>query len=483
MQLDEFQESLQRLGETLPTPAGDALDRVVVRARRHTRRRRAALAVAVAVVCAAIGVPVGLIASTRTPELLQVGPAGSGPAGRGRDLMVSPKQSLFDQPVDIRLSHLHPGQLVTVHLSSTDSKGDLWSSQASFRIDRSGVLDVNHDAAVGGSYRGVVPMGLIETMKPASKDKADLLYYWSKSSPRAFRVSVDAGGKTVAATSFSRAGSAPGVKVQAETLAGTGFVGEYWTPPAGTPRHPAVLVIGDSGIRSSEPAGLAAAGYPTLAIAYYGEPGLPSKLKDTPLSYFANALTWLSRQPQVEPGKTSVLGESLGTEAALLLAAHYPHLVHGVIALSPSDLVLNFGNGSGKAPDPWTFDGKPIPLDTRIRVQKIKAPVFVACGDSDSVYGACDYGQDIQRRLSAAQDPYAHVLYEYEGAGDVIDAPTFGYEPVSAAYDTKYRSLEGVSTESDDLARANLWPHLLDFLASPGSQSGTVTVNATGPSS
>jgi dienelactone hydrolase len=83
-----------------------------------------------------------------------------------------------------------------------------------------------------------------------------------------------------------------------------------------------VLIIGGSqgGLASTLAADLLAAhGHPALAIAYFNGPGLPSALVDIPLEYFAGALRWLRRQPQVEPQHVLTLGISFGSEAALLL--------------------------------------------------------------------------------------------------------------------------------------------------------------------
>ena len=97
-----------------------------------------------------------------------------------------------------------------------------------------------------------------------------------------------------------------------------------------------------------------------LDLAYFGEPGLPATLKDIPLEYFARALRWLDRQPQVLKGHTYVMGASRGSEAALLLGAHYPTLVHGVIANSPSDVSFeSFPRGGSAA---WTLHGRPVPI-------------------------------------------------------------------------------------------------------------------------
>jgi BAAT / Acyl-CoA thioester hydrolase C terminal len=191
-------------------------------------------------------------------------------------------------------------------------------------------------------------MGLIDALKP-TPGQAGLpsgqapAYYWARSAPLRFQVRVTEDGSTVAAGAFSRAGAAPGVTASIESIAATGFYGQFWEPPEGTPPRPAVLEFGGSegGLDGQLlGAALASAGYPTLDIAYFGEPGLPSELKDIPLEYFAGALRWLGRQPGVRANDMYVSGGSRGSEAALLLGAYYPALVHGVIASTPSDAAL-----------------------------------------------------------------------------------------------------------------------------------------------
>jgi pimeloyl-ACP methyl ester carboxylesterase len=140
-----------------------------------------------------------------------------------------------------------------------------------------------------------------------------------------------------------------------------GFAGLYYAPPK--PRKPAILLFGGSegGLQTGFLAAtLAAQGFPTLAIAYFGYPGLPKILHHIPLEYFAKALRWLDRQPGVDPQHVFLLGISRGSEAAQLLGVHFPQLVHGVVAVVPSDYVNEcFGtlscSGSG-----WSLGGKPL---------------------------------------------------------------------------------------------------------------------------
>src|ERR1700750_3006705 len=172
-------------------------------------------------------------------------------------------------------------------------------------------------------------MGLIDTMQPGSGRTA--LYRWKGAQPQRFDVTVSEGTSRVASGRFTRRGVAPGVTVRAESIAATGFYGQFWAAPPRAPRHAGVLEFGGSegGLSGkSIGAALASAGYPTLDLAYFAEPGLPATLKDIPLEYFARALRWLNRRPEVLKGQMYVLGGSRGSEAALLLGAHYPTLVH-----------------------------------------------------------------------------------------------------------------------------------------------------------
>ena len=427
----------------------------------------------------AIVIAFGLIA------FLVGGCAANGP--QHPTITVHPAAGLFDQPVHLQITGLSPGESVTVQLSSVDDESDLWSSHATFSADGRGNLDLNHSPALSGSYHGVNPMGLVESMQPASPASADTAYFWG-SAPQRFTLTVTAAGSTVATKSFSRRGLSSGVSVQDETLRATGFYGQYWRPAPGSPRRPAVLEFGGSegGLDGQLfGAGLASAGYPTLDIAYFDEPGLPAALHDIPLEYFARALRWLARQPQVLPADIYVSGGSRGSEAALLLGVHYPNLVHGVIASSPSDISFGAYPGPGAA---WTFDGKPVPYSPTFSptlpivdpaadiVQDIRGPVFLDCGSADLIWTSCAYAAAIQDRLSTARGRYPRVLYRYVGAGHLIDE-LIPYEPQSTSA-INARG-QGDAPLANANATANLWTHLLRFLAGPAIQSGTFTIPAS----
>jgi len=197
-------------------------------------------------------------------------------------------------------------------------------------------------------------------------------------------------------------------------------------------------------------------------------------LEDIPLEYFAKALRWLASRPGVDSRRIWVDGSSRGSEAALLLGVHYPGLVHGVVALVPSDAAIcSYPGCAGPA---WTFQGKAVPYTKQfddphptddpaavIPVTKIQGPVFLDCGGSDQVWSSCPYAQAVMAQLAAAHDRYPHVLMVSQegGHGSALVLPP--YEPGAA--ESEWESEVGGSTAiANDLAWAAQWPRFVDFL-------------------
>ncbi len=380
-----------------------------------------------------------------------------------------------------------------MRLQSVDATGAVFSAQATFRSNGAGRVDLaSAPASDGAFYSGVDRMGLIDAMRPASGRTAR--YRWKGAQPQRFDVTVSEGTSRVASGGFTRREFAPGVSVRAESIAATGFYGQFWAPPAGTPRHAGVLEFGGSeGGLSGRRVGaaLASAGYPTLDIAYFGEPGLPATLTDIPLEYFARALRWLAGQPQVLKGQMYVLGGSRGSEAALLLGARYPTLVHGVIASSPSD--VSNGSYPRRGSAAWTLHGKPVPHTTffnpnapandpaaAIPVQDIRGPVFLDCGTDDQIWSSCASALRIERHLTAARFAYPHVVYRYRGAGHLVDT-LVPYQPGEILPDLAEPTGAGDTPLANANAHARLWPQLLAFLAHRERQTGVITAPSTPP--
>ena len=78
---------------------------------------------------------------------------------------------LFDEPVQVKVSGLRSRQVVTMRARSTDEKGVVFSSSATYRADGSGEVNLDRDPSLSGSYVGVEPMGLLCSMMPDTLHK------------------------------------------------------------------------------------------------------------------------------------------------------------------------------------------------------------------------------------------------------------------------------------------------------------------------
>jgi len=362
---------------------------------------------------------------------------------------VTPAEALVDAPVDVRVTGLAPLAAVTLQATARDWAGKLWRARLDVRADDHGVFDTHSSMRVFWSMRrlqGSSAGGFLPTLGRARVD-----------------VGVIRAGRLVAQGSFVRRGAAAGVTAITARLADQGFVGTFFQPLRGAAPAPAVLVLGGSlGGSSYYPASLLAShGYPSLALAYFNEPGLPKTLKEIPLEYFQKALFWLASQPGVDPKRIVILGASRGAEAALLLGSTYPDLVHGVIAGSPSDQVTGAYPGPGRA---WTLGGKPVPYGA-IPVEKIAGPVLAFAGGRDEVWGS---GPAVDRLIARAR---AHgrrdvvgVVYPGAGAGvvSVPNLPSLGLVEVRPGTTAEL----GGTPAANARAHASSWARILRFLGS-----------------
>ncbi|XP_040598710.1 dynein light chain 1, axonemal isoform X2 [Mesocricetus auratus] len=75
-------------------------------------------------------------------------------------------RSCWDEPLSIAVHGLAPEQPVTLHAALRDEKGALFRAHARYRADARGDLDLARAPALGGSFSGIEPMGLLWAMEP-----------------------------------------------------------------------------------------------------------------------------------------------------------------------------------------------------------------------------------------------------------------------------------------------------------------------------
>jgi dienelactone hydrolase len=361
-------------------------------------------------------------------------------------MVISPSSALIDQPVQIRVIGLHARRM-TLEATARDSAGEVWRSRLAF-APRHGVVDTRSS------------MRLFWLMQPLRRHPAVGVLAPSVAGMK-IRVRALVGRRAVAAAVLRWHGASASVSETPATLAAQGFVGTYFKPPL-VSSTPAVLLLGGSegGQQPYAAALLASDGYPTLSLAYFKAPGLPQQLRNIPLEYFAKALTWLRGQPGVDQGYVVVDGVSRGGEAALLIGATYPGLVHGVIACTPSsDVNGSFPPGG----DAWTLNGKPVPQGP-IAVEKIGGPALALGGGRDAVWPSGPYVDEIvQRAHKNGRRDIVGQIYPRAGHDVGFAPPNLPVIPWQTAGGTRFLEVGGTLLANEQ-ARADAWSRVLGFL-------------------
>jgi dienelactone hydrolase len=392
---------------------------------------------------------------------------------------VAPSRAQLDAPVSIRVDGLHAGQRATLTATAVDASRVTWFSRTTFVASAAGVVDTRQ-RPVSGSYDDVDPIGPIDRMKPTNKG-ADEVVFISPQEGYEVTLSVTVAGHQVAQTVIERSDALP-IHVRSYRTPRDEIYADLYMPNHAAGRRPAVLLFGGSGGGLGEffeARLLASHGYPAMALAYFREPGLPEQLDRIPLEYFVKALQELRRAPGVDPAQVLTWGVSRGSEAALLLGAHFPRLVHGVVATVPSSVINPSYPDEGHSP--WTLHGRPLPHVTHpllgdpspplrsaiIPVEQIHGPIVLVCGGRDLVWPSCSYADAIVKRLQQHGEAGRVTELSYPAAGHSV-GEIVPYVP-TASVDLGPGAPEmGGTVSGVVLGRIDAWRHILALLATLG---------------
>jgi dienelactone hydrolase len=381
---------------------------------------------------------------------------GGGTAGAAVRLAAGPAAAALVDPVHVSVTGLPPDGLVTVQARAVDAQGQPWVSAAVFRASATGTLNLATAVPVSGSYHTADAAGLLWSLHPApGTDQA--AGFNPPAAGFTARLQVLAGGR-VRATATLRRQQPTTASVQ--TVRRDGFAATLYTPAAVTPGAPAVVVLGgaEGGEDALTALGLASSGYPALALAYFGEPGLPPCLCSIPLEYFARAVGWLRAQPAGHGRPVVLYGVSRGAEAVLLLASYLPHLADAIVASSPTAAINGAVSAAGGAA--WTFGGQPLPPVGNIPVTRIRVPLLMGDGGQDAAWDSAAAASTIMAELRGSPDHAPATNLYYPGAGHAY----FGLPPYFPIFTSTEVTALGGSAQADALATEQFWTRMLTFL-------------------
>ncbi|MGE5378109.1 MAG: acyl-CoA thioester hydrolase/BAAT C-terminal domain-containing protein [Bacteroidota bacterium] len=376
-------------------------------------------------------------------------------------ISIQPSEALIDEPVSIRLSGFEPNQEVTIKATTvgtafpdlTDT-GIVRESQATFKTDANGEVDLEKQTPLNGSYTGADGMGLFWSLtenpakaRAASSDPASTLL---NAVQYHYKITAEVGGKDVAeATVIQNMGSA---SVVATDVSANGVLGQFYRP-AGDGPFPAVIALVGSqgGLLRQSPKVLASHGYAVLSLAYFNytspvdNTSLPNSLFMIPVEYFGKAIEWLQSQPGVDPKRIGLIGFSIGGTVALQVATIYPQ-VKTVIAIGSPTIIED---------RELSYQGQVLPRD--IPIEKINCSILLISGEKDSQLDSVKFGGAAVARLKENNFsfPYRHMINP--GAGHLISFP----------YAQRASEIEegGGSPQANAQAAAAIWPVVLEYLA------------------
>lgn len=418
-------------------------------------------------------------------------------------LSITPVDDLIDVPRQIRVEHLTPGQVIEIS-TRTVRDAVAWTSQAQFRADENGTVDLTRDAPVAdsGSYDEVSPMGLIWSQAPESASRN--VFNTPVTEPLVTQVSVRGTDIGLDGELVQRL-AADGVTRR--EVREDGLVGVLYLPPGPGP-HPAVMILNGSGGGFNEPraALYASRGYAALSLAYFKAPGLSDYISNTPLEYFKTGLDWIRRELKPAHDFVAISGQSRGGELVLLLGAAFPEAVSAVVAYVPGAVVHSGQNACdpkiGREGPTWLLGGKPVPhvwegnrtatwapfdegpaphrhekailtalqdpaavARARIPVERIQGPVMLLSGTEDGSWPSTLYSRMVRDSLREANHPYPVQWLDYEGGGHTILFPYVPTTQLVYAHPVSGRiSTSGGSPSPNARADAESWPGVLAFL-------------------
>lgn len=422
---------------------------------------------------------------------------------------VVPAQPLMDERLDIVVSGLPPGRLITVKAKSRAQDQLWWRSEAAFNSGPRGAIDLSTQAPVSGTYRGIDAMGLFWSMRPDADPKnGDHAFFaitdWFQ--PIATELEAADAGQVLGSAVIERRFAKPGTRCA--TIAEKEVKGLLCDPGDGR-KHPGVIVLGGSegGIGLPDTALLLAShGFSAFSLTYFGANGLPPTLQNIPVEYFARALEWMRARPETDPHFVAVFGASRGAEIALQFAATFSG-VAAVVARSPSYVRWEGASAKQLPGGPaWTYQGKPltyipirIPLwfaaqfawesvvgdpvpftplflhnleafgdtaNVEIPAENIHGPVLLLSGKDDRKWPSYLMATRLMERLQRHGHPYADRHLSYDGAGHWIPCE---YLPTAGSK----HGMIGGTPEGTAAALSDSWPKVLLFLVQASEEKGS----------
>jgi dienelactone hydrolase len=405
---------------------------------------------------------------------------------------VSQLRGMINLPLTIRFLGLSTGQVVTIKATTLDGHENLWWSQATFKANSKGVVDLTEMVPINGTYNKLSAMGLFWSMSTNS----DTDYFYLDN--HTVKLSAYADGKILAEVNIDRLSPLEVPEVIKQEIRSDKLIANFYYP-AKAGSYPGIIYLGGSGgdFASVDSAYLASQGFAVLNVRYFGSNFLPEDLVGVPIEYFEVAINWLKENKLTKNMPMAIMGHSRGAEAAILAAAHYP-VFDAVIVTSPSAVIWPAPGIIGYYRSAWSINNKDIqPLDVGLYdgakwlwqvvmgkqgivsramfvnalsntqaissvilpVEKIGAPILFISGKQDLMWPATKMANMLMTTLETEAFPYSYQHFAFDNAGH-----NFGLPFIPLSIQERHTFLSGGSRQGNAFAGIEADQKMLNFL-------------------
>ncbi|XP_006884759.1 PREDICTED: acyl-coenzyme A thioesterase 4-like [Elephantulus edwardii] len=391
----------------------------------------------------------------------------------------------WDEPVRIVVRGLASEQPVTLRASLRDEKGALFRAHARYCADRGGELDLTRTPALGGSFAGLEPMGLIWALEPEKP-------FWrflkrDVQTPYEVELEVLEGHDPEPQRALGRAVLErhflpPGVRrkpVRAGRVRATLFL-----PPGPGPFPGIIDIFGvGGGLFEYRASLLAGHGFATLALAYYDYEDLPKTYDTVHVGYFEEALNFMLQHPQVKGPGIGLLGISLEANICLFMASFLKN-VSATVSINGSLFCMNSTIQYKETVIPplghdlrrikVTFSGILDIVDIRntiiggcehpsmLPIEKAQGPILFIVGQDDHNWRSESFAQLATERLQTHGKEKPQII-SYPGTGHYIEPPYFPMCPASLHRLLDKPVLWGGEARAHGKAQVDAWKQILTF--------------------
>ncbi|XP_071963418.1 acyl-coenzyme A amino acid N-acyltransferase 2-like [Antedon mediterranea] len=249
--------------------------------------------------------------------------------------IVTPAAAFIDETISVCVYGVHEFPNVTIR-AFVEERGRTFEAYAHFIPDVNGAVKVDSHPSIGGSYKGIRPMGLFTHMQPSPGQKAGTrLVKKDVTTPLLFHITVYKGflstanfysnniesltqsvlGKTTVERWYMGK-DVDRIEVRSGNIRGTLF------KPKGKGPFPGIIDLfgASGGVTEFRSSLFATHGFASLALAYFAYEDLVTDIKKVDMVYFEEAVDWMLNNPCVMDSGIGIIGVSAGAQAVLRLS-------------------------------------------------------------------------------------------------------------------------------------------------------------------